>query len=97
MAFKIFVSELAKLNISDGMHWYESRQEGLGTKFFDAISDTMDYIIYNPYLFPLKNYGFRESVIAGFPYMIIYKVIDNTIYITSIFNTHKNPGKKPNK
>lgn len=95
MNYKAFVSPLAKVNIEDGIYWYEEKQEGLGDTFFNAVSKTISYLIDNPYLFPLRKPGFRESIVAGFPYIIIYEVEGDLIIIAAVFNTYQNPGKKP--
>jgi hypothetical protein len=97
MAFRFFVTERAQLNIDDSIDWYEYKSENLGKRFYTDFEATLSYIIRNPYLFPIKQYPFRETPLSSFPFVIIYDIVDSTVVIVSVFNTSKNPGKKSSK
>jgi hypothetical protein len=97
MAFKIFITERAQLNIEDAIDYYEFKREGLGFEFYADLMSNLNYIIENPFMFPIKVRPFREYPLSTFPFVIIYDVVDHTVIITSVFNTHLNPTKKPNK
>ena len=97
MAFSFYVTERAQLNINEAIDWYEFKGGNLGKRFFTDFEVTLNYIVRNPYLFPLKNYPFRETVLSNFPYLIIYDIVEDTVVVVSVFNTSKNPLKKPSK
>jgi len=97
MAFKIIVARAAELDISDAIDWYESRQVNLGDRFYDDLISNIDYLITDPYSFGKKSGNHRELKLSIFPYLIIYDIIDDIVIIHAIFNTSKNPGKKPSK
>lgn len=35
----------------------------------------------------------RQGAMKRFPYVIVYEVRDDVVYINSIFNTHQHPSK----
>jgi len=39
----------------------------------------------------------RELKLSKFPYLIIYEILEDVVIIHAVFNTSKNPGKKPAK
>jgi hypothetical protein len=63
--------------------------------FLNEIKAVYSYIIKTPYAFPKNNKGYYEAVVNKFPFLIIYEVKENTIYIGSFFHTSKNPKSKP--
>ncbi|MFP9114669.1 type II toxin-antitoxin system RelE/ParE family toxin [Flavobacterium sp. RHBU_3] len=97
MAFKVIVTTPAKHDIFKALDWYESRQPGLGNRFYQSYSDVISYIKTNPELFNIKYNNYREAKLQDFPYVVIFEISYDVAYVYAIFNTHKNPGKKPNK
>lgn len=97
MAFKIFFTKRAERNIEDAIDYYEFKKENLGLEFYEDLMGNLNYIIENPFMFPVKVYPFREYPLSTFPFVIIYDIVEDVVIVVSIFNTYKNPGKKPNK
>lgn len=97
MAFKLITGDIAEIDLEDGIEWYETKQRGLGKRFYNDFVTIAGYLILNPYLFPLKSLTYREAKLKTFPFVIIYEIEDDNVIIHAIFNTSKNPGKKPNK
>lgn len=97
MGFKIFFTERAQRNIDEAIDFYEFKSENLGYRFYSDVTETLKYIMANPELFPVKEAPFRECPLSTFPFVIIYDFFDDVIVIASVFNTSKNPGKKPLK
>ena len=94
MAFKIIVTTPAQVDIANSIDYYESRQQNLGGRFYDDFIINTNYLISNPYLFP-KSGNFHELKLTIFPYIIVYEIINYTVIIHAVFNTSKNPVKKP--
>lgn len=95
MAFRVSVSEEARNDILKASSWYESEQKGLGGRFLLIIGRQIKYLSNFPEAFPMKKDNFRELVVNEFPYVIIYTFQDNLIRIFAVFNTSRNPTKKP--
>lgn len=87
-------SSLALEDASRIFDWYEEQQKGLGNKFLNSLQKTGDAIKKTPFGFECRFKTSRETLIQPFPYLIIYTIENNIIYINSIFPTKMNPGKK---
>ncbi|MBE7641432.1 type II toxin-antitoxin system RelE/ParE family toxin [Salegentibacter sp. BLCTC] len=94
MGFSLKISSSAQLDFKSAIHWYESKQFGLGKRFFNDFENTLNRIQSNPYIFRLEN-NYRNALLDIFPYLVIFEIDDQEIIILAIFNTHQNPTKKP--
>ncbi|MFP9098047.1 type II toxin-antitoxin system RelE/ParE family toxin [Flavobacterium sp. RHBU_24] len=97
MAFKIFITERAQTNIDDPVDYYEFKSENLGKRFYNDFLSNLKYIVKDPYLFAIREFPFREYPLSTFPFLIIYDIVGDTVVIASVFNTAKNPRKKPTR
>jgi plasmid stabilization system protein ParE len=82
---------------NDAYHWYELQQAGLGEKFLLKVREKLSAIIEAPEVYGNKGRkGYREAIVDGFPYLIVYKVYPKkkTIFISSISHSKVNPNKK---
>ena len=96
MTFNLKLLPRAEFEISNAALWYKFKEEKLEVKFLNDLQEILNRIAQNPFQFQLNNRKFRQAKFTKFPFIVIYKVIDeNFILIFSIFNTHQNPSKKP--
>ncbi|MDI1256719.1 MAG: hypothetical protein PSV16_11525 [Flavobacterium sp.] len=42
----------------------------------------------------MKNPPYRQTLLRKFPYLIIYELVEETVFIYKVFNTHQDPEKK---
>lgn len=96
MVYKVELSFRARQELIEAWTWYESRQQGLGDRFETEVYKSIQEVQQHPLRSPEKIQFYREKQIMIFPYLIIYMVIDdnNTILISSIFHTRRNPQTK---
>jgi hypothetical protein len=92
--FALVYAPLALEDINEIVCWYEEKQKGLGDKFFDSLFDSEKFQKKILFGFQSRYKETREAIIPTFPYMLIYSVENNVIYIHSIFPTKRNPKKK---
>ncbi len=71
--------------------FYEERQMGLGERLLDAIEEAIEFLREHPTLWRHDERGRRKYRVKRFPYLIIYKVTQQTIYILAIAHTSKKP------
>jgi plasmid stabilization system protein ParE len=76
---------------------YESESEGLGIRFSYEILRVLRLVSQNPLICQITNRRYREAVVETFPYIIVYRIDDDVIFISSIFHTSRNPKKKYRK
>lgn len=98
MAFTYWLQTSAEEEYLEAYMWYES-EAGLGEQFAVAFRKRIQEILNNPEQYGSKRRRFREVKLNKvFPYVIVYMIKGNdSIVITSIFHTSRNPGKKYRK
>jgi hypothetical protein len=85
----------AEIELDEGCAWYEKQQKGLSAKFRKAIKlIKLNIQISRTYS---KRYStdLRFTVVKKFPYIMVYWYDENldTIFVTSIFHTKRNPER----
>ncbi len=95
MIYKIVLLPIANIELDEAVGFYESHQKGLGNVFLKEIISVYAYLIKNPFAFRKNKKGYYEAVVKRFPFLIIYEVKENIIYIASFFHTSRSPKTKP--
>ena len=98
MAFKIQILPRATKEISDAIDWYESRRKGLGEDFWTELKVELLRIQENPLIFPFyggERKQVRKAVVKRFPYLILFRIYKDKVFVLSVFHTHLDPNKKP--
>lgn len=92
--YTIIFLERAIKEANNAFLYYEKEQIGLGKKFETNLYKAIFYIEKNPLHFRIIKNNIRQLLITKFPYVIIYRIVRNKIYIQSIFHTSRNPKRK---
>ncbi len=71
--------------------YYESCSPGLGNRFLDTVENATKFIGNNPYVFAEDDLGRRKFVIKNFPYIIIFKVRENSLFILAVAHGKRKP------
>jgi plasmid stabilization system protein ParE len=91
----VFSSRVQK-EMAKSWEWYEERQPGLGDRFVKEVLSKIKLIEHYPERYPTRHKSYKETPLAVFPFLIIYRL--NTkkkiIRIVSVFHTSLNPKKK---
>ena len=79
--------------VNAASRWYEEQRDGLGDKFFGAVLIELSAIQAMPKRFPLysKREPVRYSALQHFPYVILFRELDEEIQILNCEHTHKRP------
>ena len=72
--------------------FYESRMQGLGRQFSDAIRDAIAAIVEDPQRWALFEAETRRFVLRRFPYAIIYLAERDTVFIVAVMHCTREPG-----
>ena len=94
MKFHLEIKEEAALEIFNSYKYYQEKRSGLGDEFLKHLEIYFERIRSSPEHFPQKRNPYREAFLKRFPFLVIYEIIKDRIIIYSVFNTHKDPGKK---
>ncbi len=89
---KIEILDLAKADLLDGFHFYESQEKGLGSYFLTSIySDIESLRLYaGIHLKPHKN--FHRLLSKRFPFAIYYSVSNQAAFVHAIVDCRRNPA-----
>ncbi len=91
---KLVVTTQADFNIFDAFQYYEFKQPDLGKHFLSSLEKCFSSIENNPEIYRISFSKFRQAKLQKFPYVVIYKVEQNMVVVTKVFNTYQNPIKK---
>ena len=91
MKYFLDVSTDALYDIQQGVDYYNDQQKGLGKRFASLINKTFTNIKKMPLSASFAFDNTRYKVVKKFPYIVLYRVQENTILIARVFNTHQQP------
>lgn len=94
MIYKLIILDLAIEDAQDAFDYYEKHQVNLGFRFENELANLIEYIHENPLHFKTIKQNYRQAILDNFPYLIVYYISDNTIYIQRVFHAKRNPKKK---
>lgn len=94
MKYQLVLTNRSLADIEKAKDWYDKQQKGLGNKFADATFKSIESVQSNPLGYEIKHRFTREKLVNKFPYLIIYSIEENVIFILRVFNCKQNPKKK---
>ena len=89
---KITFHPEASLELVEAAQFYDSRQEGLGNRFLDALDNALEAITEDPLLWRPDSCGRRQYLIWRFPYQLIYRIEKSQIIILAVAHAGRKPG-----
>ena len=93
MQYDILIKEEARADALAAWLYYEGKQQGLGERFLEMLETCFKKIGDNPqyysYLRNDKEKTLRRKQISGFPYNIVYEVIDEKVIVYMIHNSYR--------
>ena len=94
MKYKLILHELAIEEAKEAYEYYEIKQIGLGERFNNEVEKRIEIIQNNPKHFRKFKKDIRQLKIDIFPYVLVYKILGETILLQCIFHTSRNPKLK---
>ena len=91
MAYRLIVNPEAKDDLAAIRKWYDQQRSGLGKEFLRAIHEAFDQIRQAPLLCAIVHDSLRLSLVKRFPHVICYLFEDKTVYVLSIYHSHRDP------
>ena len=78
----------------EAVRWYESKREGLGAEFFDAVAHTIDLLRDHTELGTSvdRPYPHRQLLVDGFPYKVVYRNRVDVLHIIALAHASRRPG-----
>lgn len=75
----------------DAYEFYENQFSGLGDQFLYEVNTIFKLILEHPMIWKKVGKRTRRALLKRFPYLILYIIEENTIFITCIAHQHRNP------
>jgi hypothetical protein len=93
MIYQVIVPESVYLELKETSLYYESKQKDLGLKFIVNWETAMEHLKESPLLYQKKHKRLRTIKINKFPYLLVFEIIENKIYIFRLTHAKRNPKK----
>lgn len=93
MKFKVEYNPDFFNDIEQAVDWYNGKQKGLGDRFFNNVKKQMAKLSTSALHFAIKYDDIRCMCIEKFPYMVHYRLNEQTqtVKVEALFHTSRNP------
>ena len=91
MKYEVIIPESVYLELDKEAKYYESKQENLGLSFVLMWEETMKQLKQTPLMFQIKQQQLRSIKLQRFPYLLIFEVIENKVFVYRLIQAQKNP------
>ena len=81
----------ADLELQDAIDFYDGHMNGLGDRFYNCFLGTVQHIKSSPELWRKVGVNTRRINISGFPFLVLYIVDQENIFITCVAHQHRDP------
>ena len=81
----------ADLELQDAIDFYDGQMNGLGDRFYKFFFETVQHIKGSPELWRKVGLNTRRINMSGFPFLVLYIMDQENIYITCIAHQHRDP------
>ncbi|HVY71285.1 MAG TPA: type II toxin-antitoxin system RelE/ParE family toxin [Verrucomicrobiae bacterium] len=71
--------------------WYEERQVGLGNDFLEEYAIALQRVAMNPDFGTRVLGQHRKLNFQRFPYAVVYRQTEETIYVVAVMHLHRRP------
>ena len=89
----IHLTALAEKEIDEAEFWYEAQLPGLGKDFHDEVDQKIAHISANPAQYPAVRRGIRRAVLKRFPFSVLFRVSEDTVFVVGCFHAKRNPTR----
>lgn len=88
---QVHFASVAEKEFQEAITWYNQQSEGLGHEFSTEIKQTLKRIQAHPDAWTLLSDNTRRCRTNRFPYGVIYRIKDDTIFVIAIMHTRRKP------
>ncbi|MCF8449075.1 MAG: hypothetical protein K9G49_04305 [Taibaiella sp.] len=89
--YKLAITPRAVNDIQNAVNYYNSKQGGLGKKYYNDVSKQIASIIKAPFSRAIRYDDIRFGVLDKFPFAIHYNIDENMVIIQGVISMYMNP------
>ena len=89
---RVLFTAAARTDLDDALAWYDAHAPHMVAHFRQALRAAVARIAENPKQFPGGAYGTRRALLRRFPYLVIFREMDATVYVVAVFHTSRDPA-----
>ncbi len=95
MKYKALLLVAAQKDVQEASRWYNQKQKGLGRQLVKEVREKIKFIEQHPFTFGVRYGHTRTATLDRFPYMIHYRIEENSkkILIGAVFHTRQDHAK----
>lgn len=87
----------ARAELDEAADWYERERPGRGQRLYTAVERAVRLVAAFPTAGPTfpeidPERGVRRLIVRGFPFVLAYRVLGDTIRIDAVAHTRRRPG-----
>jgi mRNA-degrading endonuclease RelE of RelBE toxin-antitoxin system len=91
MIYNLELHDLAEEELWNAVDYYDEKRHRLGKELALELQDFMRTIREHPARFPIVKGGIRKCVLKRFPYVIIFEIKEEVVFVLAIFHSSRNP------
>ena len=88
---RLIIRPEAEDELLEAIDWYEARSPGLGSEFLRCVDACFQRILRNPEMYPVVHRDSRMGLVRRFPYLVIYRLADDAVYVVAVFHSKRDP------
>ena len=89
---KVLFTAEGRDDLFEAADYYESKEEGLGARFRNEVSQILSTVASARYLWRERPAGYRRVNCPVFPYYIAYVIRENRIVVIAVVHSSRKPG-----
>lgn len=86
MKASVIFTDAAIEDVVEAVSWYQGKSFNLGISFRDCLGETVERISLHPQIYPVIYRQARMALLHRFPYLIIYRIFNNDIFINAVIH-----------
>ena len=89
---KVIFHPDAEAELAEATQRYDNARDGLGREFETAVELRINEVVRDPSSWPQVKRTVRRVRILRFPYDLLFKEEQDTLFIIALFHHHRQPG-----
>jgi hypothetical protein len=95
MVYELVFSQRSEEDTKVAIDYYDQINPMLGERFFIELLETYQKLSVAPqyysYISTVRKSNIRDVKLPSFPYVVIYEIRKNIVYVISVMNCYKKP------